>query len=195
MPTPPEQLQLLAAAIRASPHNLVSRRDRDLLEERHIPECVAFARELPDRGRLVDIGSGGGLPGLVIAIERPDLEVHLVEATRKKAVFLREIADHLSLEHVTVHNDRAEELVSTDLAGTFDLATARAVARLDRLIPWVAPFLRRKGVLHAIKGEHWSDELREAQEALHRANLEVVHTPDSRPMTPPHPLVVMLRRL
>lgn len=80
-----ERLQRFAALVRASEHNLVSRRARDELESRHVPECVRLAQVLP-RGtqRVLDIGSGGGFPGMVLAITRPELEVHLLDATAKK---------------------------------------------------------------------------------------------------------------
>ena len=149
-----ETLRAYADCVRASPHNLLSRAALGELETRHIPECRRFAERLPVTGRLLDIGSGGGLPGLVIAILRPELDVHLVEATGKKATFLAETAAALGLE-VAVHNARAEDLARSSLRGTFDLVTARAVARLDALVPLAAPFLAPAGELHAIKGARW----------------------------------------
>ena len=161
-------------AIRSSPHNLVSPRAAEELESRHVPECLALARMLPDGpGRLVDVGSGGGLPGIVIAIARPDLRVTLLESTRKKAEFLRATARSLGLD-VEVVNERAETL-----SGDFDLATARAVAPLDRLIPWVMPLLRSGGSLFAIKGERWREELEDAEEHLEGGTAHLVATPDA----------------
>jgi 16S rRNA (guanine527-N7)-methyltransferase len=131
-----ETLAAYAEAVRRSPHNLVSPRAREELESRHIPESVALARMLPEASTLVDIGSGGGLPGLVIAAVRPDLAVTLVEATRKKARFLRTTARALGLD-VEVVEHRIED-VAHDL-GPFDLATARAVAPRVRLVAWAMP--------------------------------------------------------
>ncbi|MFP4310383.1 MAG: 16S rRNA (guanine(527)-N(7))-methyltransferase RsmG [Nitriliruptoraceae bacterium] len=172
-------LQQLAALILASPHNLVSRSARHELESRHIPESIRLAMQLPrsERSlRLLDVGSGGGLPGLVIALERPDLEVELLDAKQKKVEFLRQAASALGLT-VTVHHGRAEELVRTDLGASFDLVTARAVAPLDRLVPWTVPFLRPGGLLFAVKGERWEQELLEAQQALEAGGATVVETP------------------
>ena len=171
-----EQLQKYAELLRGSPHNLLSPRALQELESRHLPESVAFAAILPAGPRLLDVGSGGGLPGLVIAIERTDLQVHLLEATRKKATFLAETVSALGLGAV-VHHGRAEELASGELRGTFDIVTARAVAPLERLVPWCAPFLRPGGQLHAIKGERWAEELEEARSALGSHGLAVVRTP------------------
>lgn len=173
METQEEQLEGLVVAIRSSPHNLVSPRAADELESRHIPESLAFARLLPEGpGELVDIGSGGGLPGLVIAIVRPELDVTLVESTRKKAAFLQATAEELGVS-VGVVNDRAESLT-----GDFTLATARAVAPLDRLIPWVVPLLGPGGRLYAVKGANWREEVQEASGRFDRGEARLLATPD-----------------
>ena len=190
-----QELCRYARLLRSAPHNLLSARGLDELEVRHFPEAVAFTSTLPSGPRLLDIGSGGGLPGIVIALLRPDLAVHLMDATGKKATFLREAADELGLA-LTVHHGRAEELGSGVLAGTFDIVTARAVASLDRLVPWAVPFLRPGGTLHAIKGDRWRAELQEATDSIARSGLEVVGTPDEPVGTPVEggPQVVVLRR-
>jgi len=178
--TPSERLERFAELVQASPHNLVSRSARNELLSRHVPESVALAGLLPSStGRLLDIGSGGGFPGIVIAIVRPDLEVHLLEATTKKVAFLREAAAELGLT-VEVHAGRAEDLARGPLASSFDLVTARAVAPLDRLVPLAVPFLRPGGVLFAVKGERWAEELEAALPAVRRARARVVATPDDQ---------------
>jgi 16S rRNA (guanine527-N7)-methyltransferase len=173
-------LQKYAELLRSSPHNLLSPKGLEELESRHFPEAVAFSASLPAGPRLLDIGSGGGLPGIVVAIERPDLEVHLLEATGKKAAFLEEASSVLGLG-IVVHHGRAEQLAVGDLARTFDLVTARAVAPLERLAPWCAPYLRPGGQLHAIKGERWPEELEAAAPALRTSGLRVISTPDQAP--------------
>jgi 16S rRNA (guanine527-N7)-methyltransferase len=188
------QLQKYAELLRGSPHNLLSPRGLEELESRHFPESVAFAATLPVGPRLLDIGSGGGLPGIVIAIARPEIEVHLLEATGKKARFLAEVAEVLGVR-LQVHHGRAEELSSGALAGTFDVVTARAVAPMSRLAGWSAPFLRPGGTLHAIKGERWAEELEEAASALRLAGLRVLATPvELEPRPTAHPIVVVLER-
>jgi 16S rRNA (guanine527-N7)-methyltransferase len=183
------RLAAYARAVRSSPHNLLSRAGLEELETRHILESVRFAQRLPACDRLLDIGSGGGLPGIVIAIVRPEVDVHLMESTRKKAEFLRSVADELGLR-VTVHNDRAEDLAQTELASSFPVVTARAVARLDRLIALSAPFLAPGGQLHAIKGERWAQEVTEATSEIARRRLVVVATPAHRPDQDPRVVVV-----
>lgn len=169
-------LARFARMVAESPHNLVSRAARAELDSRHVPEAVAFAKALPGPGRLLDIGSGGGLPGIVIAVVRPDLEVHLLEATGKKAAFLERAAEDLGIS-TTVHHGRAEDLAVPPLRGSFDLVTARAVASLERLVALAAPFLAPGGSLHALKGDRWPDELAAAGPAIRRANLTVTATP------------------
>jgi len=185
------RLSRFAELLRESPHNLLSPRGLQELESRHFPEAIHFAVALPAGPRLLDIGSGGGLPGLVIAIVRPDLEVHLLEATAKKANFLSEASADMGVP-VTVHHGRAEELATGALAGGFDLVTARAVAPLDRLVPWSSPYLKAGGQLHAIKGERWGEELEVARPQLQRHGLRVLSTPTEE--GPDGPRVVVLER-
>lgn len=196
-----ERLQRFAELVRASEHNLVSKRARDELETRHVPECVALAAMLPHGPqRVLDIGTGGGFPGMVLAIVRPELEVHLLDATAKKTAFLVEAARDLQVP-VTVHTGRAEDHQRGELAGAFDVLTARAVAPLERLVGWSVPFLRLGGLLYAVKGERWEQELVEARTALARAGAAVVATPDDvvhsadRAPAGVRPRVVMLNRV
>lgn len=193
VPPPPPGLEAglahLVAAIRDSPHGLVSSRARGELESRHLPECLALAEMLParppggtgpDRTRLVDVGAGGGLPGLVVGLRRPDLHVCLVEASGRKARFLDRVVLELGLAHVEVHHGRAEELGRGRLAAAFNLATARAVAPLPRLLEVALPLLRPGGHLYAVKGRAWAQELAEAHR-VGPSGWEVVSTPDTGP--------------
>lgn len=170
-----EQLAAFAAAIRGSPHNLLSERALGELETRHIAESKAFAATLPRSSSVLDLGTGGGFPGMVIAITRPDLEVTLLDATRKKIDFLREFAIARGLVVKTLHG-RAEQL-QREHAASFDLVTARAVAPLERLVGWALPFLRPGGQLHAIKGERWPVELRAALPAIQQLGATVIGVP------------------
>jgi 16S rRNA (guanine527-N7)-methyltransferase len=192
-------LQRFAGLLRASPHNLLSPKGLEELETRHFPEATHFAASLPEGVRLLDIGSGGGLPGIVVALARPDLEVHLLDATKKKCAFLEEACAALAVP-ATVHHGRAEDLARGPLGHSFDVVTARAVAPLERLVPWAAPYLRSGGRLHAIKGERWLQELEAATDALSLHGMEVVETPleGERPTEdaghPARPRVVVLER-
>lgn len=173
-----ERLRRFASFVAESPHNLVSKQARSELLERHVPESRRFATTLPGAGRLLDLGSGGGFPGMVIALLRPDLDVHLLEATGKKADFLERTGAALRIP-VTVHHGRAEDLARGSLAGAFDVVTARAVAPLERLVVLAAPFLRPGGTLHALKGERWREELDRAAPVLPGLGLVVADLPES----------------
>ena len=168
-------LASFAAAVRDSPHNLLSDRAMSELEERHIAESAAFASTLPHDAEVLDLGTGGGFPGMVIAITRPDLKVTLLDATAKKIAFLQEFAATAGIHVETMHG-RAEELHQA-IGRSFDVVTARAVAPLDRLVGWALPFLRPGGALHAIKGARWADELQAALPVIRRAGARVVGVP------------------
>ena len=131
---------------------LVSRSNGSRILERHVYESLLLARFLPASAtRLVDIGTGGGLPGIPLKIFRPDLQVVLLDSTRMKTLFLREVIRTLSLKGIEVVHDRAERAVSS-IGGTFDLATSRAVATLDRVWAFAQPLLRADGSMLSLKG-------------------------------------------
>ena len=133
--------------------------------------------------QVVDIGSGGGLPAIPLAIALPGASMTLVESTGKKAAYLRETAESLGLQNVEVLADRAEILGQDRerFRERFDVATARAVGRLPVLLELMAPLVRPGGVLLAIKGEQAMEELAEARRAL--AELRVQHVDSSRTET------------
>lgn len=147
---------------------LIGPRETERLWDRHLLNCAVIDELLPERGELVDIGSGAGLPGLVIAMMRPSLQVLLVESMLRRFVFLEECAGQLGLTNVRVVRGRAEDLAGTISA---DIATARAVAPLDRLAGWAAGLLRPGGELLAIKGQSAAEELAAAKQALRRLHV------------------------
>lgn len=144
---------------------LIGPRETERLWERHLLNCAVVDEFLPDHGELVDIGSGAGLPGLVMAMVRPSLRVILVESMLRRCVFLEECVDQLKLENVQVIRGRAEDLAGKIQA---DIATARAVAPMERLLGWAAGLLRPGGELLAIKGQSAADELAAAKPVLRR---------------------------
>lgn len=143
---------------------LIGPREVPRLWERHLVNSGAVAELLPDRGVLVDVGSGAGLPGVVLAAMRPALDVVLVEPMERRVRWLNEVVDTLGLSRVRVVRGRAEELHGTIHA---DAVTARAVAPMDRLAGWALPLLRRGGTLLALKGQRAASELAQASETLH----------------------------
>ena len=147
---------------------LIGPREASRLWERHLLNSAVIGELLPAGARVVDVGSGGGLPGIPLALARPDLDLTLLEPLARRVAFLQECRDRLGLR-VAVRRGRAEEgPVRRELAGA-DAVTARAVAPLDRLAGWCLPLLRPGGVLLAVKGETAGDELAAARPALRRA--------------------------
>ena len=178
-----DQLRQFVDLVHASPHNLVSRRAAGELWSRHVPEGLALANLLAARtGPLLDLGSGGGFPGVILAIAEPNRDTHLLDATAKKTRFLQEVAEVLGLP-VTVHTGRAEEVSRGTLARRFATVTARAVAPLERLVPLAAPFLAGGGVLVAVKGASWSAELKRASGQLRANQLVPLATPEDLTLT------------
>jgi 16S rRNA (guanine527-N7)-methyltransferase len=160
--------------------NLTAIVEREEAWNRHIVESLRLLPLLEDEfgashgqervqaRRLIDVGSGGGLPGMVIAIMRPDLAVTLLEATEKKARFLERTGMLLGLANLSVISERAEDAAKSGsaLRESFDMVTARAVAPLRVLLELTVPFLRVSGLLVAVKGERAESELNDAQVAL-----------------------------
>ena len=149
---------------------LIGPREAPRIWERHLLNC-AVVSELIDPGtRVVDVGSGAGLPGIVLAVARPDLSVVLVEPLARRAAFLAEVVTSLGLTNATVVRARAEDCarggVDFEPAG---VVTARAVAPLDRLATWCLPLAATDGCLLAMKGESAVDEIKAHRTAVMRA--------------------------
>jgi 16S rRNA (guanine527-N7)-methyltransferase len=153
-------------------HGLVGPREAPRLWERHLVNCALLEPLLERGSTVVDIGSGAGLPGVVLAIARPDLQVHLVEPLLRRTTWLESAIAQLGLDNVTVHRGRAEEMTLTA-----PVVTARAVASLDKLVAWSFPLLLPSGRLLALKGEAAATELQEAQPMLtaHGVEHSAVH--------------------
>jgi 16S rRNA (guanine527-N7)-methyltransferase len=149
-------------------HGLIGPREVPRLWDRHVLNCAVVADAFEPDARVIDVGSGAGLPGLALAIVRPDLEVHLVEPMLRRTQWLTGVVAELGLGSVTVHRGRAEELAGTVSA---PYATARAVARLDKLARWCVPLLEPGGTLVAMKGRSAAQELAEDRAALVKLGL------------------------
>ena len=145
---------------------LIGPRETARLWDRHLVNCALVAELVPDAGELVDIGSGAGLPGIVLAMLRPRLQVVLLEPLLRRSVFLDECVRALDLPNATVLRARAEDKAASRISA--DVATARAVAPLDRLVGWAAGLLRPGGQLLAIKGQSAAAELETAEPVLSR---------------------------
>lgn len=156
---------------------LLGPREAERVWDRHLLNSAVVAELLEHGERVVDIGSGAGLPGIPLAIARPDLRVVLLEPMLRRSQFLQEVVDDLELP-VEVVRGRAEEPPIRKHLGEFDGAVSRAVAALDKLARWSMPLLREGGRMLAMKGERAQDEVQE-----HRRVLEAMGAVDVRVVT------------
>lgn len=142
---------------------LVGPREMPRLWSRHAVNAAAVLDFLPRSGQILDIGSGAGLPGIIIAICRPELDVHLAEPMQRRCEWLSDVIDHLALDNVTLHQVRAEELRGK---GQADVITARAVANMSKLIRMTTKLIAPGGSLVALKGRRAPIEIDEAAKEL-----------------------------
>lgn len=191
-----ERLDLAAAyaellATEGVVRGLIGPRETPRLWDRHLLNCAVVAERIPEGARVIDVGSGAGLPGLVLAIARPDLSVTLVEPLARRVSFLVEAVERLGLTRsVRVFRGRAEEAAAGSRDRdplNADIVTARAVAPLDRLATWCLPLIVPGGRLLALKGASAAEEITEHADAvgrlgggepeLHRCGVGVIEPP------------------
>lgn len=150
-------------ATEATVRGLIGPREVPRLWERHLVNCALITDLVPEGSSVCDVGSGAGLPGIVMAVRRPDLAVTLVEPLLRRTTFLDEAVASLDLENVEVVRSRAEALHGIR---TFDVVTSRAVAPMTRLSEWSLPLVRTGGLFLAMKGSSVQAELDAAMSAI-----------------------------
>jgi 16S rRNA (guanine527-N7)-methyltransferase len=144
---------------------LIGPREAPRLWDRHLLNCALLAELVPPDATVCDLGSGAGLPGVVLALARPDLTITLVEPLLRRTTFLDEVVADLALNSVEVVRGRAETLHG---ARRFDVVTSRALAPLERLLAWSMPLVAPTGALIAMKGSSVTDEIEAARPELAR---------------------------
>jgi len=147
---------------------LIGPRETARLWDRHILNCAVVAELIPRDARVADVGSGAGLPGVVLALARPDLRVVLVDAQARRVDFLTECIATLRLAGVRALQGRVEDRSIRGAVGAVDVVTCRALAPLERLAGWCLPLLNSGGRLLAIKGSSASDEVTRGRATLAR---------------------------
>jgi 16S rRNA (guanine527-N7)-methyltransferase len=161
LPRAVEYADLLAGE--ATPRGLIGPREVPRLWERHLLNCAVVTELIAPGSTVCDIGSGAGLPGIALAIRRPDLAVTLVEPLLRRTTFLDLVVSRMELSNVAVHRGRAEDVSGT--AGFemgFDVVTSRAVAPMERLAAWSLPLVRPGGEVLAMKGSTAAAEVERA---------------------------------
>lgn len=148
---------------------LIGPREVPRLWDRHILNSAALSEVVSEGSRVVDVGSGAGLPGIPLAIARPDVQVQLLEPLLRRTTFLAEVVAELGLTNVEVHRGRAEEPYIIRLLAGADVVTSRAVAPLGKLTRWSLPLVRVGGSMRALKGSSVCEELSRDREEIRRA--------------------------
>ena len=161
---------------------LIGPREVPRLWDRHLINCGLLAPLVPEGARVADLGSGSGLPGLVLALARPDLEVTLIEPMARRVAFLTEACQRLDIERVTVVRGRAEERAGGE---RYDVVTSRALAPLPKLLGWSLPLVAPGGVVLAMKGASAAEEIEQSEADLARwraeATVVVCEVPGAEP--------------
>jgi len=171
---------------------LLGDRDPEILVRKHIPDCLALLSVLPDEGPVADIGTGAGLPGLVLACARPDLEFWLVESRGRRVSFLQDATARIGLDKVQVMGSRAEELSGDSrLVGRARMVTGRALA-VEELIACGLPLLGPRGRLALMQSQKVPVESLPPAEG--RAGLRVVDVREYRLGTGEARRIVVLER-
>ncbi|MDY3049884.1 MAG: 16S rRNA (guanine(527)-N(7))-methyltransferase RsmG [Rothia sp. (in: high G+C Gram-positive bacteria)] len=144
---------------------LIGPREVPRLWERHVLNCAVVEEYIEPGAKVADVGSGAGLPGLCLAIARPDLKLTLIEPLERRVIWLTEVVEDLGLENVEILRSRAEQAVGQVEA---DYVTARAVSALVGLLDITLPILRGTGQLLALKGKSAAEEISKAKKKLNR---------------------------
>jgi 16S rRNA (guanine527-N7)-methyltransferase len=152
--------------------NLTAHRDQATLLEKGILDSLLFPFEFSKRAQVLDLGSGGGFPGIPLKIVYPDITMTLLEPIQKKAHFLEQVIQTLKLKDCEVQSVRAEDYVRQHRE-VFDVVTARAVGKLNMLIELALPLLKVHGKLYAYKGPDYLSEIAEAKHALQALHAEI----------------------
>ncbi|WP_157321325.1 16S rRNA (guanine(527)-N(7))-methyltransferase RsmG [Nesterenkonia alkaliphila] len=150
-------------------HGLLGPREIPRMWGRHVLNCAVLGPELPAGGTVADVGSGAGLPGIALALVRPDADFILIEPMERRVDWLAEVVQDLGLQNVQLIRARAEEVTDEVMA---DVVTARAVSALKKLIPLTAPLLSEDGELIFLKGRSAQEEIEAAAKAIKRYRLQ-----------------------
>jgi len=157
--------------------NLISKKDEHQIVRRHFLESIAVLDviELPLGCNVVDIGTGGGLPGVPIKIIRPDIKLTLVDANRMKTLFLYELVSFLDLDNVTIIRNRAEQIsLKPEFQNKYDFVMSRAVTRLSLLYQWTYKFLKDDGAIISFKSGNIEKEVYELKNKFKKIDIKII---------------------
>lgn len=178
-----------------SVRGFIGPREVPRLWDRHILNCGVIGEAMDEGISVADIGSGAGLPGIPLAIARPDLNITLIEPLLKRSVYLNEVKEALNLDNVTVIRGRAEEKVVRKQVGLVNIVTSRAVAPLGKLATWSLPLVKIGGRMVAMKGSSVEEEIeRDAKEIRKAGGTDIkVYTVGEALLSEPTTLISIRR--
>jgi len=156
--------------------NLISTGDRERLGDKHIPDCMEFFKIHPsiEGMKIADLGTGGGLPGLVLAQQAPDANFTLIDSRQKKLEAIASMAEELEITNAQMRSGRFEELAhNPEFRESYDIVVARAVAPLPVLLEYAVAFLKEGGEFLAWKGTNYKEEINDAREAMALLELDL----------------------
>lgn len=155
--------------------NLTAITDEKEFIEKHIIDSAISIKYIKNEGKLIDIGSGAGMPGIIIKILREDLDILLLDSLNKRVNYLNNTIKELNLNNIVAIHQRAEELShNEDYREKFDYVTARAVASLNILLEYTIPFIKKGGRFIALKGSKGEEEIQESKNALNILSCEII---------------------
>lgn len=140
-------------------YNLTAITDAQEIQIKHFEDSLAPLPFLPEQGRLLDIGSGAGFPGIPIKIEKPELDVVLLDSSRKRTQFCEAVIRELKIKKITVVHGRTEAAETQKKLGEFDVVISRATFPLEKFLSSALPYCSQNGVIIAMRGREWQKEL------------------------------------
>ncbi len=152
--------------------NLTAIVDDEGIEIKHFLDCLLFAKDERVKGKICDVGTGAGFPGIVVKILKPEIDLYMIEPTGKRCTFLKLALEKIGIKG-TVINERAEEAARKGYSENYDLVTARAVANLSVLMEYCTPLAKVGGYFIAMKAEA-KEEIKSAQGASKKLNLDFI---------------------
>lgn len=149
--------------------NLTAITEEDDVNIKHFLDSLTIFKtgELDGKKSVIDVGTGAGFPGIPMAIKNPNLEVTLLDSLNKRIKFLNKVVEETELENVTTYHGRAEEFArKKEFRDAFDVSVSRAVANMSTLAEYTLPYVKPGGVMIAMKGSEYKEELKEAENAI-----------------------------
>lgn len=154
--------------------DLTAAKDCDEIRQKHIDDSISVIPYLGKARSVIDLGTGAGLPGIPIKIERPDLKITLLDSRRKKINFLKQVVLELRLNDIDAVQGRAEDEAIIKKLGRFDVVISRATWELSEYLKVAVNYLGKNGICIAMKGSRWEEELKAAEPWISKLGIKLI---------------------